>query len=255
LLEERRRRYYIGGYKSGKLNSKSLFSVKCGNDRIFKKRNEVRDINAAVSLLIDMSGSMSGEKIHTAMQSAYAFAMTLQQLKVPYEIYGFVTENHNYEMEAEYKKFIKANPTVEPMVVNSNNPERIYAFKNFDENFDIVCKTAMTGAAGNGCNMIQNEDSKHVMLALKRLSVRPEKVKALFVFSDGMPAYHFYDCKRSYDQLKFLADNAKFRYGVDCYSIGIQSECVSKFYKQYKVIKQITELPSSMFDFLRKVFG
>jgi hypothetical protein len=40
LLEERRRRYYIGGYKSGKLNSKSLFSVRCGNDRIFKKKNE-----------------------------------------------------------------------------------------------------------------------------------------------------------------------------------------------------------------------
>jgi hypothetical protein len=256
LLEEQRRRYYIGGYKSGKLNSKSLFSVRVGNDRIFKKKNDIRDINAAVSLLIDMSGSMrSDEKVYTAMQSAYAYAMTLQQLQVPYEIYGFVTENYDNRMLTAYHNFIKKNPKVEPLIVNSANPERIYAFKEFDEPFDITSKTAMTGAGHGGCRMIQNEDSKHVMLALKRLSVRPERVKALFVFSDGMPAYNFQDHKRAYDQLKFLADNAKPRYGVDVYSVGIKSECVSKFYEKYKVIKEVSELPSAMFDFLRKIFG
>jgi hypothetical protein len=255
LLEDRRRRYYIGGYKSGKLNARSLFSVKCGNDRIFKKRNEVRDINAAVSLLVDMSGSMHNEKIYTAMQSAYAYAMTLQQLKVPYEIYGFVTENGNSEMRMGHAEFIKKNPSVEPLIVNAQNPERIYAFKEFDGAFDINTKIAMTGAANNACQMIQNEDSKHVQLALKRLSVRPEKVKALFVFSDGMPAYCFAHTKRSYDQLKFLADNAKSRYGVDVYSIGIQSECVSKFYKSYKVITEVSQLPGAMFEFLRKIFA
>jgi len=255
LLEERRRRYYIGGYKSGKLNSKSLFSVRCGNDRVFKKRNEVREINAAVSLLVDMSGSMRTTRIYTAMQSAYAFAMTLQQLQVPFEVYGFVTDNGDNAMKADYLDFIKKNPSIEPRIINSHNPEHIYAFKEFDENFDIVSKTAMTGAAHDGILMIQNEDSKHVMLAIKRLSVRPEPVKALFVFSDGMPAYNFHNCKMSYDQLKWLADNAKQKHGVDIYSIGIESEAVSRFYKQYKVINEVSKLPTAMFEFLRKIFG
>jgi hypothetical protein len=255
LLEERRRRYYIGGYKSGKLNAKSLFSVKCGNDRIFKKRNEVRDINAAVSLLIDMSGSMRGQKVYTAMQSAYAFAMTLQQLQVPFEVYGFVTDNPNASMQHDYEEFVAKNPSIKDKVINSMNPENIYAFKEFEENFDIISKQSMTGAAHDGVRMIQNEDSKHVMLALKRLSARQERVKALFVFSDGMPAFNMRDYKLAYDQLKFLADNAKQRHGVDVYSIGIESECVEKFYKQYKVINDVTKLPQAMFEFLRKIFA
>jgi hypothetical protein len=43
------------------------------------------------------------------MQSAYALCNDFQQLKVPYEVYGFVTENHDYEMIAEWGKFAKKN--------------------------------------------------------------------------------------------------------------------------------------------------
>jgi hypothetical protein len=254
LLEEQRRRYYVGGYKSGKINSKSLFSVRCGNDRIFKKKNSIRDVNACVSLLIDMSGSMSGEKIKVAMQSAYAFAMTLQQLKVPFEVFGFVTENHDYEMIAEWGKFAKKNgPAITGKVINTGCPEYIYAFKSFDESFDIISKQAMTACSARGIPLIQNEDSKHVMLALKRLSARPELVKALFVFSDGQPAYPG-PVQNSCDQLKYLGKNAKSKFGVDIYSIGIQSSSVQNFYPQYKIVTNIQDLPKALFEFLRKIF-
>lgn len=254
LLEERRRRYYIGGYKSGKLNQKSLFSVRLGNDRVFKKKNEVRDVNAAVSLLIDMSGSMSGGKVMVAMQSAYAFAMVLTQLKIPFEVYGFVTRDVNHDMVTEYNKFVKENGAdVENRIVNAWCPEDIYAFKDFDEAFDIVSKQGMTGAAYGGIRMIQNEDSKHVKLALTRLSARPERAKALFVFSDGVPAYSSPRVPNSYDQLKFYGQKAKEKYGVDIYSIGILSDSVMNFYPTYKVVHDISELPNALFGFLRKV--
>lgn len=256
LLEEQRRRYYIGGYKSGKLNSKSLFSVRCGNDRIFKKKNEVRDINAAVSLLIDLSGSMSGSKARIAMQSAYAFAMTLTQLKVPFEIYGFSTEGYNTEMGVEWEKFSSKNkPELINRVINSGSPENIFAFKSFDDPFDINAKHSMV-LAGNSCvGMNQNEDSKHVLLALKRLSARQEPVKALFVFSDGQPAFHSYTSHTNcYNQLKFLGQNAKDKYGIDIYSIGIQSDSVTSFYKTWKVINNLKDLPQAVFEYLRKIF-
>lgn len=254
LLEERRRRYYIGGYKSGKLNAKTLFSVKAGNDRIFKKRNEVRDINAAVSLLVDMSGSMSGGRIMVAMQSAYAFAMVLDSVGVAYEIYGFTTESASREMQVEWEKFKKgANPDSVARIVNEFSPENVYAFKEFHENFDLVSKQAMTAAAYSGTKMIQNEDSKHVKMALERLASRPERVKSLFVFSDGQPAFHTSHPQNGRNNLKYYGHEAKDKYGVDVYSVGIQSDSVSSFYKNYKIVQKVEELPTALFEFLRKV--
>jgi cobalamin biosynthesis protein CobT len=254
LLEERRRRYYVGGYKSGKINARTLWSVKVGNDRIFKKKNEIRDVNAAVSLLIDLSGSMSGTKVHVAMQSAYAFAMVLHQLKIPYEVYGFTTENTDPKMQTAYEKFADGKDKAAlDRIVNQNCPERVYAFKEFHENFDIYSKQAMTGAGGSRVNLIQNEDSKHVQLALQRLAARPERMKSLFVFSDGVPAYCSKNPRASYDNLKYYGHNAKEKYGVDVYSIGIQSNSVQNFYKNYKVVQNIQELPNALFEFLRKV--
>lgn len=252
LLEERRRRYYIGGYRSGKLNSKSLFSVKCGNDRVFKKKNEIRDVNACVSLLIDMSGSMTGERVYIAMQSAYALAMTLEQIKVPYEIYGLCTENASTRMSSEFHKWSKTNHDLIDRVVNEASPEHSYAFKEFDESFDIYSKRALIKAANSRCFMMQNEDSKHVMLALERLSVRPEKIKSLFVFSDGQPCFNG-DNTKSAKQLAILADKAKTKYGVEVYGIGINSSSVERYYDKSQVVANLNELPSALFKFLRNV--
>jgi hypothetical protein len=253
LLEERRRRYYIGGYKSGKLNTKALHSVKLGNDRVFKKRNEVRAINAAVSLLVDMSGSMSGDKIKIAMQSAYAFALVLDQVGVAYEIYGFCTQGRDSAMLAGYKDFADTiDPRTKAKIINQYCPETIYAFKEFHEPFDLISKQGLVATAGNGMAMIQNEDSKHVKMALERLSSRPERVKSLFVFSDGSPAFPSENPSVGHRTLKYFGHKAKEKYGVDIYSIGICSESVKSFYPLYKIVHSVPELPTALFEFLRK---
>lgn len=254
ILEERRRRYYVGGYKSGKLNSRALYSARLGNDRIFKKKNEVRDVNAAVSLLIDLSGSMSGKKVSVAMQSAYAFAMCLEQIKVPYEIYGFTTRSHDSEMYSAYDKYSRGvGKATLDKIVNINSPEMVFAFKQFNEAFDITSKQGMFKASNSGVGMIENEDSKHVVLAMKRLAVRPETVKALFVFSDGYPAYG-QPPQKSYNALKYHVENSKKKYGVDVYGIGICSDSVKKFYDRNVVVNNIEDLPTELFKMLRKVF-
>lgn len=254
MLEERLRKYYVGGYKSGKLNGRSLFSVRLGNDRVFKKKNHIREINGAVSLLIDMSGSMNGSKIKTAMQSAYAMAMVLDQLKVPYEISGFVTDTMSYSMEEAFREFRAKNPKTAHRVVNPSSPEKIYIFKGFNEKFDYVAKRNITAAALGYIPMKQNEDSKHVALAIERLGDRSEPIKSLFVFSDGEP-YFCSSNTNSRSKLKSVIANAMEDFGVEVYGIGIQTEAVRTFYPKYKVIHNLKELPSTLFDFLRKVFG
>lgn len=254
MLEEKRRRHYVGGHKSGKLNSKALASVKTGNDRIFKRKTSIREKNAAVSLLIDHSGSMSGQKVKMATQSAYAFALALHQLKIPFEIYGFTTlrsrqaSDHFDEFKRTHDKDISNR------VIATDSYECFKAFKTFDQVFNVVSKEALTYQSTGGGRLIENEDSKHVKKALERLQRREEPIKALFVFSDGSPAFPTRSpMANSYSTLKELGHKSKELYGVDIYSIGIQDDNVSKFYKNYKVISKIADLPSSLFEFLKKV--
>lgn len=252
LLEARKRQYYVGGYKSGKIDQKSLHTVKAGNVRIFKKKNEVRGINAAVGLLIDMSGSMSSyTKITVAMESAMAMAMVLEQFKIPFEIYGFTTFN----CPTVRSQFNKLNQSVggglEEKTIDTCNYEVFYAFKDFDTPFNYHCKASLAKASSGGFSMNENEDSKHVYKALQRLSVRPEENKSLFIFSDGHPAYGC-SAHKSQQQLKALDECAKSTYGVNIYSIGIQSEAVSLFYKKYAVVEHLRDLPTALFKFLKE---
>lgn len=261
LLEARQRRWYTGGYKSGKLNQKVLHSVRLGNDRIFSKKNEIKHVKAAVSLLIDMSGSMGGRmssgkddksKIYIATQSAYAFAMVLEQLKVPYEIWGFSTNGSNSAKLAAFEKFkADADPAVVEKMVSYCTFEDFYAFKTFDQNFDLISKSAMVKTANSEIPMQNNEDSIHVMKALERLGARPEEKKTLFVFSDGQPAFAPGRPKLSQEMLKYLDANAKQQYGVDIFGIGIMSDAVQHYYRNYKVVHKLEDLPSSLFEFLK----
>ena len=234
------------------MNQKSLHSVKTGNDRIFSRKSEVRDVKAAVGLLIDMSGSMRGEPISIAMKSAYAFALTLESLKIPYEIYGFTTERADTlgkkEAWAKIKETI--SPTLAAKVINPTYPEVIYPFKKFGDNFDLDSKKAMINIAKGSGNLQENEDSYHVKRALERLAVRPEEQKTLFVFSDGSPAF-LGDTKKSQEMLKYLDSVSQSKYGVDIFGIGIKSNSVSDYYKNYKVIKQLGDLPAALFGFLK----
>jgi cobalamin biosynthesis protein CobT len=256
MLEARNRRWYTGGYKSGKLNQKVLYSVRTGNDRIFSKKSEVRDVKAAVSLLIDLSGSMKGPrgdtKVHMAVQSAYAFAMVLEQLKVPYEIWGFCTAPQSLEKTEAWNEFAKTiDPSLVAKCINPYCPDDYFAFKTFESHFDIHAKQALVLAAEGKVRMYNNEDSAHVKKTLERLASRPEDQRTLFVFSDGMSQFAPGDNRPSHEMLKYLDKTAKEIYGTDIIAMGIQSADVSHYYKRNKVVTKLAELPAALFEFLK----
>lgn len=252
MLEQRQRQYYTGGYKTGRLDHKALHSVSVGNQNIFKRKNEIRAINSAVGLLIDMSGSMEGSKIQIAAQSAYAVAILLDRLNIPFEIYGFTTKNPTPEMRDAWEVFKSENKMTDDEVVNTASPEVFVALKEFDQQFDVASKKALASIARHSGLLNQNEDSKHVKKALERLSVRPEPVKALFVFSDGEPAFINSNRANSPSNLRYYARNAKKLYGVDIYSVGIENSAVSNYYDNYSVIHDLKDLPKATFEFLKK---
>lgn len=258
LLESRNRVYYTGGYKSGKLNGKQLATIPCGNTYVFSRKNDVRSLNAAVGLLCDLSGSMSGEKVKLAAQSTFTMADCLEKLNIPFEALGFWTDQpmnlKQREIDAAWEKFNKDNDSsITSRVVSRRAPESTIIFKGFNEVFGLKHKAGLMSASKSHIGMANNNDATHLRIALERLSKQPQEKKVLFVFSDGQPAFSgtdTYDNARS--KLKELAQNAKKEYGVTVVGVGIKTDSVSKFYDNAKVINKLEELPNTVFEILTK---
>ncbi|MFH4376904.1 cobalamin biosynthesis protein CobT, partial [Acinetobacter baumannii] len=103
-IQARSKSVWENGLKQGKLNSSSLARLaSTGDCRIFRKRVESKTKDVAVSLVVDMSGSMCGSKIHTAAAASYALSNVLDRLKIPHEVICFTTHTDS----ATYHKRLK----------------------------------------------------------------------------------------------------------------------------------------------------
>ncbi len=95
LFENTAQDWVEPGYRSGRLNPGALHRVASGGDEVFTRRFERDGIDSAAVLLLDMSGSMTGEltdnvrKIDTAAACTWALAETLMQAGVDVAILGF----------------------------------------------------------------------------------------------------------------------------------------------------------------------
>lgn len=80
LLQAKTHKFMIYGRK-GNLATKNLYRLSCGNPRVFQRPTESQGLNTAVHLLLDVSGSMSGEPIIIARQACYAVIKALSGIK------------------------------------------------------------------------------------------------------------------------------------------------------------------------------
>lgn len=95
---------YVPDENGSKLNRKRLHTVCLGlSSSPFMTKAESPSTDVAVSLLIDQSGSMRGERMKLARQCAVLLAETMNQLPLPLEILGFTT-THDHSYVAELRK-------------------------------------------------------------------------------------------------------------------------------------------------------
>ena len=93
--------YVLQGEKTGKLNTNKLVSLKTGNYNIFTKRGEITSDRVCLCLLIDESGSMSGNGRKEATREA-AVLINEAVRHIPnlqLFIYGFTDEEINVYSE------------------------------------------------------------------------------------------------------------------------------------------------------------
>lgn len=94
----------------GKLNVKSIYKFPANNPRLFKKKEENQDTisSFAFSFLIDVSGSMAGERIIHTTRGLIILTEVFKKLKIPFEVIAFDTSDKKIKsFDDNYDKRVK----------------------------------------------------------------------------------------------------------------------------------------------------
>ncbi|MBW3783808.1 hypothetical protein GL270_21680 [Aeromonas veronii] len=121
---------WLGGRVHGLLDANDLVRAYQGEDDVYCQRTKDPELDTAVTLLIDMSASMRGERIEWATKTALMLGDALDALGVPLSILGHTTMAlHNYPLypKADVDQvFAFANNNRHPELAN-------FKFQNADQ--------------------------------------------------------------------------------------------------------------------------
>jgi len=218
----------VHGQKHGKLSNKSLYKLRVPGmaqgqrERIFNQRVVNKSKDVAVSIGIDLSGSMEEDGKAAAAIAAvtHLHSVIHQALRIPLEITGFSTED---------------DVGAHAIIQSFDRPRR-----NDQVEDDLRRLLAFFGA---------NRDGEWLVWARERLLQQKASRHIMIVLSDGQPVHMGSGDVASYTRDVAKQIDADPR--IDLYAIGILSEAVRHFYTNYAVIRDVTELEDKLLTVLR----
>lgn len=207
--------------KSGKVNARALYRLGIPivgdgdwNSRIFRRKTDVDELNTAITVLIDWSGSMGdGQKRPLAAKAAarlnYLFDTVLH---TPVELLAFTT---GHGLRHFIVKDFNSRAT------SAQIGERL--------------SWAVSKAGGNA-------DADALLWAASRLMKRREKRKVLIVLSDGSPSYAF-NCGDADAALNAVTKELSRIPSLDLHGVGIEDDNVKRYYgDKALVLRNASEL-------------
>lgn len=211
--------------RRGTLDSQQFHKISTGSKRVKMQIDEGINLDAAVTLLIDLSGSMMGEKAKLAVKIATAFGEALKSFtNIPFEILGYNSS------PLSQKGLVKAKRCgyVRKEIVN------YWIFKTFKEHWRLVrdrmgaaALSIERGGATGGCNC----DHENLLHAAARLYAQPEENKILIVLCDGAPS-GYNGTYGGHLQRSLLETVYRVRRsGIKLFCFGIKTELVKKYYE------------------------
>ncbi len=232
------------GHRSGKLHAANLSRLRFNDDRVFSRKHEATSKDVAVELVVDCSGSMSGSKIHTACQAAYALSSVLERLNIKNEVIGFTTK----DLDATAMK--ELDSTARASGVRFSRIEGLYMpiLKGYEERMTANVKERF-GWLPNTRILRNNVDGESVEVAARRLLARREESKVMLVLSDGYPAAAGTRGDLGSHLKRVVQDITAS--GVRIVGIGIQSDAVKEFYPKSITIDKVEDLPVIVIKELR----
>ena len=232
LIQIRSKAQMQYGVKKGKLDQSRLsricFNAPGFNERVFKNKIENKVLDAAVTVLVDMSGSMGGSKVQYALASTLLVNEVCSTLNIPVEILGF-TDGYNPSTE------------ISPVM---------FVYKNFSD-LKIDNERIKGCFAMSSLFMFGNPDGENILWAHDRLIKRKEKKKLMIVMSDGSPAASKSSLGLEGFTLKVIREIEASK-NVDIYGLGLCSNSVEHFYKSRSVVNNPEDIPSKLLELIER---
>lgn len=276
LLFSQLDRSWDGGKLDGKLDQRRLTLASRGVPNVFKHRAARKEIDAAVTLLIDLSGSMGDNKQFVAACCAIALSESLHKLSVPFCVMGFNTlydldiknlshiiPEHKALMDANQRAWL-INKSISDIHYNRERdesieklrrsrvrflPASIYHFKDFTDSYlDTRQSISLIARSAAGAN----HDAAGLYHAYKETIKRSEKKRVVIVLSDGQPSASGIP---AHNQLLKLTKRIEEEKAVELMGIGICDKSVKSYYRRWAVVNDVEELPTKALTSLQKIIA
>ncbi|ENC4290746.1 TPA_asm: porphyrin biosynthesis protein [Salmonella enterica subsp. enterica] len=237
-IASRNRTQFIPGQHRGRIHGSSLYRLSMKDERVFRRKEDHKAVNACVQQVIDLSGSMNGKKILLALASAYTIADALDRINVPNIITGFTTFGNPDSSDRSKRGFSRFEALMLPII------------KNWNEKANAPEIRARMGCVSTTFPLLNNVDGESIVQLASLFSGRTEDRKIMLVLSDGVPCATGEGFK---EHLKATTKEIETVSDIDLMAIGILTDAPKFFYKNYALVKSVEQLGSSVVTELSRI--
>lgn len=237
-IASRNRVQFIPGQRRGRVHGASLYRLSMNDDRVFRRKEDHKAVNACVQQVIDLSGSMGGRKIELALASAYTLADVLDRIHVPNVITGFTTYGNPDVATMSKRGFSRFEALMLPII------------KNWHEKANSPEIRARMGCVAETFPLLNNVDGESIAQMASLFAGRMEDKKIMIVQSDGAP------CAAGdgfSNHLRSVTNDIENTSDINLLAIGILTDAPRRYYKNYALVNKVEELGTSVVSELSRI--
>ncbi|HHK9619134.1 TPA: porphyrin biosynthesis protein [Klebsiella pneumoniae] len=237
-IASRNRVQFIPGQRRGRVHGASLYRLSMNDDRVFRRKEDHKAVNACVQQVIDLSGSMGGRKIKLALASAYTLADALDRIHVPNVITGFTTYGNPDVATMSKRGFSRFEALMLPII------------KNWHEKANSPEIRARMGCVAETFPLLNNVDGESIAQLASLFAGRMEDKKIMIVQSDGAP------CAAGdgfSNHLRSVTNDIENTSDINLLAIGILTDAPRRYYKNYALVNKVEELGTSVVSELSRI--
>ncbi|EOD5320517.1 porphyrin biosynthesis protein [Klebsiella pneumoniae] len=237
-IASRNRVQFIPGQRRGRVHGASLYRLSMNDDRVFRRKEDHKAVNACVQQVIDLSGSMGGRKIELALASAYTLADALDRIHVPNVITGFTTYGNPDVATMSKRGFSRFEALMLPII------------KNWHEKANSPEIRARMGCVAETFPLLNNVDGENIAQLASLFAGRMEDKKIMIVQSDGAP------CAAGdgfSNHLRSVTNDIENTSDINLLAIGILTDAPRRYYKNYALVNKVEELGTSVVSELSRI--
>lgn len=207
----------LSGLSHGRIDSKNLYKYQTSDNLFYNNKYEIRESDLAIGIVLDASGSMSGQKIIDGKISMVLLHETLRALNINHSIVDHTANGHHTTIIRRYYDFKES---------------KYHTVAKAESLIDIIAREG-------------NNDAGALYYMEQALLKTNNKDKVCLIFSDGEPT----ECSDSElkDQVKAME-----RKGIKVIGIGINLPEIANYYSDYANGKNLSEMVNIITKILKQ---